>query len=103
VEQKRIQDAGWKGCDPQPVSAIVLINPPCLPLGPVPQNQEGGMMAPCFRKLNSNPPVCGVHNVALVQRNLSIDWNAPRLGQLTAYVCPVSGQVVPDEVRREQG
>lgn len=61
------------------------------------------MMAPCFWKLNSNPPVCGVHNVALVQRDLPIDWNAPRLGELTAYVCPVSGQVVADEGWREEG
>jgi hypothetical protein len=58
-------------------------------------------MALCFWKLNSIPPTCGVHNVALVQRNLPIDWNAPRLGQVTGYLCPMSGQVVTDKAPSE--
>jgi hypothetical protein len=54
------------------------------------------MAAVCFRKKNSHPPVCGVHNVALVESKLPIDANAPHLGHVTGYVCPVSRQVVAD-------
>jgi hypothetical protein len=58
------------------------------------EQQERGMAVPCFRKEKSHPPVCGIHNVALVQRRFPIDGNAPQLGYITGYVCPVSGQVV---------
>ena len=50
----------------------------------------------CFTKDNRNPPVCGIHNVALVQTQLPIDRYAPSLGHITGYVCPVTGQVVAD-------
>jgi hypothetical protein len=52
------------------------------------------MAAPCFRKPNSHPPVCGIHNVELVQREVPIDENAPRLGYVTVYVCTVSRKIV---------
>jgi hypothetical protein len=48
----------------------------------------------CFEKKDSNPPVCGVHNVALEQSQISIDSNAPALGKITCYKCPVSQAVV---------
>lgn len=54
------------------------------------------MAALCFREKDSYPPVCGIHNVALVESKLPIDQNAPHLGYVTGYVCPVSGQVVMD-------
>jgi hypothetical protein len=53
----------------------------------------------CFRKKSSNPPLCGFHNVALVETQLPIDLNAPYLGSITSYVCPVSRQVVEDTAR----
>ncbi len=33
------------------------------------------------------------HNVALVQTKMPVDPNAPHLGYVTGYVCPVIGQV----------
>ena len=54
------------------------------------------MAEQCFRKKNSDPPVCGLHNVALVQNRISIDSNAPGLGHITCYICPVSHAVVLD-------
>jgi hypothetical protein len=48
----------------------------------------------CFTKNISNPLICGVHNVAVVQRQILIDSNAPELGRITCYMCPVSRAVV---------
>ena len=42
----------------------------------------------CFQEEGSNPPVCGVHNVLLVQSEVPIDPYAPYLGHVTGYVCP---------------
>jgi len=50
----------------------------------------------CFRKKDSIPPACGVHNALLVQAVVSIDENAPSLGQVACSVCPVSNLVVDD-------
>jgi hypothetical protein len=47
----------------------------------------------------SNPPMCGVHNVTLVQHKFPIDPNAPHLGSITGYMCQRSGQLVEDTVR----
>jgi hypothetical protein len=47
-------------------------------------------------KTNSQPPVCGIHSVVLVESQLPIDSNAPHLGRITGYVCPVSGQMVTE-------
>jgi hypothetical protein len=58
-------------------------------------------MGPCFRKKTSNPPMCGIHNVVLVESKLPIDPNAPHLGHITGYVCPVSGHLVTDESSSE--
>jgi len=57
-------------------------------------------MGHCFRKKNSNPPTCGIHNVVLVQSELPIDPYAPHLGHITGYVCPVSEQLATDEEPR---
>jgi hypothetical protein len=43
-------------------------------------SQEIGMAAPCFRKKDSNPPICGVHRVLLLPVTVAIDNNAPLLG-----------------------
>jgi hypothetical protein len=50
----------------------------------------------CFRKKNSNPPICGIHGIALIENQLPIDPNAPQLGYIIGYVCPVTQQVVTD-------
>jgi hypothetical protein len=50
----------------------------------------------CFRKKESDPPVCGLHNVPLVEIVVSIDQNAPNLGTVDCYVCPVSNTVIRD-------
>lgn len=55
---------------------------------------EKRMTESCFKKKISDPPVCGVHNVAIVQRIISIDSNAPELGHITCDMCPVSRSVV---------
>jgi len=54
------------------------------------------MTEQCFRKKESNPPVCGVHHVPLVQSHVSIDMNSPGLGQITCLRCPVSRSVALD-------
>jgi hypothetical protein len=54
------------------------------------------MAEPCFRMKSANRPMCGVHNVKLVQRDLPIDPNAPHLGHITCYFCSVSGQLVTE-------
>jgi len=51
----------------------------------------------CFAKENSNPPRCGVHNVLLVQENISIETIIPEnTFPITCYVCPISKAVVAD-------
>lgn len=50
----------------------------------------------CFRKKESNPPACGLHNVEFEQRVIAIDENAPYLGRVPCFVCPVSNSVVED-------
>ena len=42
------------------------------------------LVALCFGKENSHPPICGIHNVALVQSQLPIDRYAPHLGHITS-------------------
>jgi hypothetical protein len=51
----------------------------------------------CFTKKDTNPPVCGVHNIVLEKINIAIDPNAPHLGYIPCYVCPVSLAVVLEE------
>jgi hypothetical protein len=54
------------------------------------------MGSACYVKKNSNPLRCGAHDVVLVQRTFPIDQNAPSLGLVSCYVCPVSKEVVSD-------
>jgi hypothetical protein len=53
-------------------------------------------MTLCFSKRGSNPPVCGVHNVRLMQHESLEDAAVWRFGDFTFLKCPVSGQVVND-------
>jgi hypothetical protein len=54
------------------------------------------MAKPCFIKKKSAPPVCGVHNVALVPRESSSNSEASRFGDFIYLECPVTRQVVND-------
>jgi hypothetical protein len=57
------------------------------------------MREPCFRKRESNPPVCGVHEAILVAKVVSIDANLAGLGLVACMICPISLTVVR-ETRR---
>jgi len=60
------------------------------------KKKEEQMTEPCFQLKGSNPPICGVHRVVLAQEKVPIDRNAPGLGHITCYVCPVSHAVVQE-------
>jgi hypothetical protein len=55
------------------------------------------MTKPCTRKKGSEPPVCDVHNVLLVRKELSAPMIAEGYKGFTFLVCPVSGKVLDDE------
>ena len=59
------------------------------------------MAEPCFKMKNSNPPVCGVHNVPLMERQSSEDSVLSKFGDFAFFVCPVSGYVVRDLAPQE--
>jgi hypothetical protein len=50
----------------------------------------------CLAKENSNRPLCGVHNVPLVQHHSSEDSRTAFFGTFTFYECPVSREIVSD-------
>jgi hypothetical protein len=52
------------------------------------------MVEQCFIKKGSKPPVCVVHEVALIRNKVPIDSLAPQLGRVTCLLCPVSGMVL---------
>jgi catabolite regulation protein CreA len=62
-------------------------------------NEEKNMPVMCFQKKDSDHPVCGIHNVSLVQNRIAIDPNAPGLGAVTCYVCAISRTVVQEGKR----
>jgi hypothetical protein len=67
-------------------------------------NPRGLSMAePCFIKKDSNPPVCGVHNVPLVEHRSSEELGTAGLGAFTFFVCPVSGAVVRETPAGSKG
>jgi glyoxylate carboligase len=57
------------------------------------------MQVLCMQKKDSTLPLCHMHNVPLKQQQIAIDANAPSLGRITCYMCPVSHSVVR-ETRR---
>jgi hypothetical protein len=59
------------------------------------------MAEQCFIKKDSNPPVCGVHNVRLKLKQLSDGLIASGYKGFTFLVCPISGTVLNDEVERK--
>ena len=59
------------------------------------------MTGSCFKKKDTSPPVCGVHNVTVSEHRISIDSNAPGLGQVICFLCPVSRAVVDEEEKMQ--
>lgn len=55
------------------------------------------MTRPCFRKKGSDPPICGVHKVQLVRKELPAEMVAAGYKGFTFLVCPVSGTVLNEE------
>jgi len=53
----------------------------------------------CFIRKGSYPPLCGVHNVALLRDEVPIDAEAPHLGRIQCFLCPVTRMVLRDEVK----
>jgi hypothetical protein len=58
------------------------------------------MAEPCFRKEDSDPPICGVHNVRLVEKQLPDEMIGSGYQGFTFLVCPVSGAVLNDDATR---
>lgn len=52
--------------------------------------------AQCFTIKGSELPICGVHNVQLIRVTVSIDRNAPGLGSVICFRCPISQAVISD-------
>jgi hypothetical protein len=50
----------------------------------------------CFKKKDSYPPVCGIHNVELRENEIQGETNPPGLGHITCYICPASRDIVLD-------
>jgi hypothetical protein len=46
--------------------------------------QDSAMAETCFRKKDSNPPVCGVHSVLLVRKQSSDDLTASKFGDFAS-------------------
>ena len=55
------------------------------------------MTKPCIRKKGSKPPICEVHNVQLVWKELPSEMISSGYKRFTFLVCPVSGTVLDDE------
>jgi hypothetical protein len=53
----------------------------------------------CFIKKGSDPPTCGVHNVALVHKQLPEKLVASGFKTFTYFSCPLSGEVLNDEAK----
>ena len=55
------------------------------------------MLKSCYRKPDSDPPACGVHDVQLEECSELMNPDAPFLGYLVCLKCPFSGTVVLDK------
>jgi hypothetical protein len=51
-----------------------------------------GMAEMCFIKNGQGPPVCGVHNMQLIECQTN-EEKISRVGNFTFLKCPMSGQV----------
>gem|GEM_PF-2128234 len=63
-------------------------------------NSETVMAEPCFSKKDSNPPICGIHNVPLVSKQLPAEMTGGGYKRFAYLVCPVSGSVLNDPTKK---
>jgi hypothetical protein len=54
------------------------------------------MPKPCFKKKDSNPSLCSIHNVPLLSKQLPDELIGGGYKSFTYLVCPVSGSVLND-------
>ena len=52
------------------------------------------MQEQCYRMPGSNPPVCGIHNVPLVQKKLPVEMAVSGHQHFVYLMCPTSGFVI---------
>jgi hypothetical protein len=55
----------------------------------------------CFIKEDSDPPVCGLHHVRLMHRELPEGTIAPGYQAFSHLACPVSGEAFDDPAKRK--
>ena len=48
----------------------------------------------CFKKPESDPPACGLHQAHLFVSEALVERDAPYLGKTPCYICPATGSVV---------
>ena len=60
------------------------------------------MAEQCFIEKDSNPPVCGVHEVRLKEHQSSEDLSTLNFGEFTFLMCPTSGQVIDDSQKSRE-
>jgi hypothetical protein len=61
------------------------------------------MAEQCIMRQGSDPPVCGVHNVQLVQRRTSHGSVDAGVGDFAFLVCPTSGEILNDSPAKPSG
>jgi hypothetical protein len=54
------------------------------------------MPDPCFIKKDSAPPICGIHDVPLINKLIPDELIASLQKEITYLVCPVSRSVIND-------
>jgi hypothetical protein len=63
-------------------------------------NSEIDVAEPCFRKEDTNPPTCGVHNVLLLKKQLPTEMVGAGYKGFTYLVFPVTGTVLNDPAKQ---
>jgi len=61
------------------------------------QKKQTRTVERCFKQKDSNPPVCGVHKVRLVERQLPSEMATEGYQAFRFFVCPVSATVLSDK------
>ena len=53
----------------------------------------------CFKLKNSSPPICGVHKIRLVRKQLPSKFVNEGYKDFEFFVCPISDKVLNDEAK----
>ena len=59
-------------------------------------NSEHLMTVVCFQKVNTTPPLCGIHYMPLMREQVPVDPHMPQLAKVDCFRCPVSGMIVKE-------